>query len=100
MERNADVLRRPVLTRRKLIILEYARLCGNVAKACREFEVPRSSFYKWKKAFDAGGKAGLTRKKPIALSHPGKLSPEVVEKILHLRGCVIIVRGQYGLKRT
>ena len=67
------------------MILEYARLFGNVAKACREFEIPRSSFYKWKKAFDIGGKAGLARKKPIALSHPRKLSPEVVEKILHLR---------------
>ena len=67
------------------MILEYARLFGNVAKACREFEIPRSSFYKWKKAFDVGGKAGLARKKPIALSHPRKLSPEVVEKILHLR---------------
>ena len=54
-------------------------------KACREFEIPRSSFYKWKKALDVGGKAGLARKKPIALSHPRKLSPEVVEKILHLR---------------
>ncbi len=71
--------------RRKMVILEYARLSGNVAKACREFEIPRSSFYKWKKAFDIGGKAGLARKKPIALSHPRKLSPEVVEKILHLR---------------
>lgn len=71
--------------RRKMVILEYARLSGNVAKACREFEIPRSSFYKWKKAFDLGGKARLARKKPIALSHPRKLSPEVVEKILHLR---------------
>jgi len=71
--------------RRKMVILEYARLCGNVVKVCREFEIPRSSFYKWKEAFDAGGKAGLARKKPIALSHPRKLSPEVVEKIIHLR---------------
>jgi len=71
--------------RRKMVILAYTRLCGNVAKACREFEIPRSSFYKWNKAFDAGGKAGLARKKPVALSHPRKLSPEVVEKILHLR---------------
>ena len=71
--------------RRKMVILEYARLCGNVTKACREFEIPRSSFYKWKKAFDVRGKASLARKKPIALSHPHKLSPDVVEKILHLR---------------
>jgi hypothetical protein len=37
--------------RRKMVILEYARLCGNVAKACREFEITRSSFYKCWRAF-------------------------------------------------
>ena len=39
--------------RRKMVVLEWARELGNVTKACREFDVPRSSFYKWKKAFDA-----------------------------------------------
>jgi transposase-like protein len=56
--------------RRKLLILELARESGNAAKICREFEAPRSTFYKWKKAFDAEGRAGLARKKPIARSHP------------------------------
>ena len=71
--------------RRKMVVLECAREFGNVTKACREFEVPRSSFYKWKEAFDAEGKTGLARKKPIAQSHPKKLSADVVEKILQLR---------------
>jgi transposase InsO family protein len=71
--------------RRKLLILELARESGNAAKICREFEAPRSTFYKWKKAFDAEGRAGLVRKKPIARSHPRQLPPEVIEKILHLR---------------
>jgi transposase InsO family protein len=69
----------------KMAVLEYAHLCGNASKACREFEVQRSSFYTWKKAHDADGKAGLVRKKPIARSHPRQLSSEVVEKILYLR---------------
>ena len=30
----------------KWIVLEYARVCRTVTKACREFEVPRSTFYK------------------------------------------------------
>ena len=51
--------------RRKMVILKYARLFGNVAKTCYEFEIPRSSFYKWKKAFDVGGKAGLSRNKTL-----------------------------------
>jgi len=44
--------------RRKMVVLEYARLLGSVTEACREFEVPRSSFYVWKKSFDAEGRSG------------------------------------------
>jgi len=53
--------------RRKMVVLEWAQELGNVTKACREFKVPRSSFYKWKKAFDAEGKTGLARKKLMFL---------------------------------
>ena len=69
----------------KWTVLEYSQACRTVAEACREFGVPRSTFYGWKKAFDEGGKAGLARKKPIALNHPRKLAPNVVDQILHLR---------------
>jgi len=31
--------------RRKMMILEYAELLGNISKVCRKFTVPRSSFY-------------------------------------------------------
>ena len=71
--------------RQKLAVLTYARLCGNAAKACREFEVPSSSFYEWKKAFELNGMEGLVRKKPIPKSHPKKIPEEVAQKVLHLR---------------
>lgn len=71
--------------RRKMVVLEYAQALGNVSKTCRAFEVPRSSFYQWKKVFEAGGRASLARKKPIAHHHPRQLPPQVVEKILDLR---------------
>ena len=45
--------------RRRFFILKYAMESGNIAKECREFEVPRSSFYRWKKAYEAGGRDGL-----------------------------------------
>jgi len=38
--------------RRKLVVLEYANLCGSVSETCKEFNVPGSFFYDWKKAFD------------------------------------------------
>ena len=50
MNRGA-VVREELALRRKLAVLEYARLCEIDAKAYRSFEVPRSSFYRWKKAF-------------------------------------------------
>jgi transposase InsO family protein len=71
--------------RRRFIVLEFAEKSGNVAKECREFEVPRSSFYRWKKAYEAGGREALLRKRPVARSHPRQIPPEYVEKILHLR---------------
>ena len=76
--------REELRVRLKLTVLELASVIG-VSEACREFEVPRSIFYIWKKKYDAEGIAGLHRKKPIAYSHPRKTSSEVIEKILELR---------------
>jgi transposase InsO family protein len=70
---------------RRFIILEYAKDSRNVAADCRDFGVPRSSFYRWKKTYSAEGRAGLLRKRPIARSLPRQIPPEFVEKILHLR---------------
>jgi len=67
------------------MVLKYSQACRTAAQACREFGVPRSTFYGWKKAFDEGGKAGLVRKKPIAINHPRSLAQDVIDKILHLR---------------
>lgn len=71
--------------RRKLVVLDYARDCGSVTRACNEFEVPRSTFYEWKWAYDAHGRKGLVRKKPIPKSHPRALAPQTVDLILDLR---------------
>jgi transposase len=65
--------------------LRYAKGIGNVLEACQDFGVPRSSFYRWKRAYEQDGIEGLTRKKPVARSHPRQIPPEYVEKILHLR---------------
>ena len=79
------LVREELRFRRKLIILEYAREIGNDSKACREFNVSRSTFYYWKKAFKEGGKDGLRRKKPVAYTHPKKIPAEIADKILEIR---------------
>jgi transposase InsO family protein len=76
--------REELRTRFKRTVLEYAKYFS-VTKTCREFNVPRSSFYRWKQSYEQEGLAGLQRKKPIAHTHPRKTSPEVIEKILELR---------------
>lgn len=40
--------------RLKLAVIEYADHFG-VTEACREFNVPRSSFYRWKQNYDKKG---------------------------------------------
>jgi transposase-like protein len=69
----------------KWAVVEYAQVCRNVAESCREFEVPRSTYYGWKKAYEKEGKAGLARKKTVARNHPRSLDQNVVDQILHLR---------------
>jgi len=40
--------------RLKLVVLELASHLG-VTKACREFNIPRSSFYRWKQKYEKAG---------------------------------------------
>jgi transposase len=54
-------------------------------KALAEFNIPRSTYYKWKKAFDKEGEKGLMRKHPVAFKHPNKIKEEIIAKVLSLR---------------
>ena len=36
---------------RKYVILEYAKAIGNNLETCRDFGVPKSTFYEWEKAY-------------------------------------------------
>jgi transposase InsO family protein len=69
----------------KKTVLEYAELCGKDTKSYRSFDVPKSTFYEWRKVFRQHGAAGLMPRKPVALRHPRAISAETVEKILELR---------------
>jgi len=50
--------REELRVRFKYVVLEYANHVG-VTKACREFNVACSTFYRWKKKFDQEGRFGL-----------------------------------------
>lgn len=70
---------------RKLRILQHAEKSRHVARTCRYFGVGRSSFYRWKAAYDQHGEAGLINAKPIPKNPANQTPPEIVEKVLHLR---------------
>ncbi len=78
-------VREALNVRRKWVILDCVRQGGRVKECRRDLDVPRSSFYRWRKVFAAQGREGLVRRKPIARRHPRQIPQPYVEKILHLR---------------
>lgn len=70
---------------KKLIILKHVKEFKSVSKTLAEFNIPRSTYYKWKSAFDKDGEKGLMRKHPVAHNHPNRIKEEVVDKVLSLR---------------
>ena len=81
-KRVKDILR----VRRILLILDYVENSRtSVVEELKDLEVPKSTYYEWRKQYLLEGKKGLERKKPIARSHPRQLSNESIEKILELR---------------
>ncbi len=56
-------IREYLLFRKKVATIEFAEEHGNVARACRTFSVARSSYYRWKKVYEAEGESGLKKRK-------------------------------------
>lgn len=71
--------------RKKLWVLQYAKDVGSNKKAYEFYEVKKTTFYKWKRAYKKHGERGLLRQKPIAHNFPNQIKPEVVNKVLQLR---------------
>ena len=75
--------REELRVRLKLVVLEQANHFG-VTKACREFNLPRSTFYRWKQKYDKEGWSGPYGTESVAYSHPRRTSPDVIEKVLEI----------------
>ena len=71
--------------RRKLRILEDAKLRGNVSATCRHFGISRSIFYEWKSAYEREGEIGLINSKPCPQNLKARTPKPVEDLILHLR---------------
>ena len=71
--------------KRKLRVLRYYEERGNVAKTCRYFEIARQTFYDWKAGYEKYGEQGLINRRPCPENPTLRVSPELEEKIVHLR---------------
>jgi transposase len=71
--------------KRKLQVLEHAQETGNIAKTCRHFGISRQGFYKWKRAYEQFGDAGLINSKPCPKNPSRRTPAEIEEKIVYLR---------------
>lgn len=69
------------LAQHRLSVLELAKELGNVAQACRQRGLDRTSFYEWKRRFQTQGFDGLRDLPPIHKSHPQTTPEPVVERI-------------------
>lgn len=76
--------RKELRARFKFVVLGYAKHVG-VTKTCREFEVPRLTFYHWKNRYDEEGPSGLYLKKPTPKSHLRMTPSKVIERIPDIR---------------
>jgi transposase len=84
MEKTNQILAHLGL-QKKLYILKYVKEWKSVNKTPKLFRIPKSTYYKWKKAFDKDGENGLLRKHPVVYSHPNKIKENIIEKVLSLR---------------
>ena len=70
---------------RKLKVLNYAKVNGNVSKACRHFGISREIFYRWKRRYELYGEESLINSKPCPQNIKSRIPKEVKEKVLYLR---------------
>lgn len=71
--------------RRKLRVYEHAEKIDDVSKTYRHFGIGPAAFYRWRKAYCEEGEAGLVNDRSLLPRPSSKTSPEITEKILHLR---------------
>lgn len=69
---------------RRLRAIKLAERLGNVAEACRRTGMDRTSFYEWKRRYDAAGEAGLVDRSSAHRHHPGTTPQNVSASITAL----------------
>jgi transposase InsO family protein len=72
----------PMEVRMRVALLSYDRTTVTVAEFCRQHEMSRQTFYKYRRRFEAEGVAGLVPRSKRPRSSPRQVPPEQVEAVL------------------
>lgn len=67
---------------RRLRVIKYAEKPGDVRKASRYSGIPRSTYYRWKRAYEVCSESGLEYKSSASNHYPRQLFREVVDKVI------------------
>lgn len=92
----------------RLGVLELAEKLGSVAEACRRRGVGRSTFYDWRRRYQAGGIDGLINLPPKHKFHPHTTPAEILQRVLDLAlekpaaGCnrLEAILAKQGIRRS
>jgi transposase-like protein len=71
--------------RRKLKVLNYVKVSGNVSRTCRHLGISRESYYQWKRDYEKHGETTLINSKARPQNPKLRIPPEIEENILNLR---------------
>lgn len=66
----------------KLVVLKHAEKTQNVKETCDLFEISRTTYYKWLKAYEREGEAGLIAKPTKKPQMPNQISKALETEIL------------------
>lgn len=69
----------------KLKVFEYAKVTGNISKACRYYGISRETYYEWQRKYKSLGEEGLINHKPGPTCSRLRTAKPIEDQILYLR---------------
>ena len=79
---STNIKKRHFLPENKFKILQEVSAYCSVSHVCMANEISRSTYYKWKKQYEADKEAGLNRTKRLVSNHPSETKKEVVDQVI------------------
>jgi putative transposase len=69
---------------REDLIKDVEKTPGRRSRLLKELKISRTTYYRWRKAYDESGLDGITKEKPVARQIWNKLLPEEEERVVEI----------------